>query len=1170
MSAKKLSIACLLGFCLFGFQSLGWAQANRGAISGTVLDASGAVVPGVPITATDLNQGVKYPATSTSGGVFVIPNLTVGQYRVEAELKGFKKFVEEPVSVITGSTTSVNITLQVGETTQQVTVTAAPSPLQTDDAQISYQMDHKMYQELPLTMNGQSIDGSGRRQVNQFILMMPGVDTNIEGDTLGRKFNGAQYYQGLMLIDGVATTISIDAGQAEFYAPPYESMQEFKLQTSNLTAEYGGASGLENLTMKSGTNRIHGNLYEFHRDMALNAKGFVNLPVKPLFIQNEYGGAMGGPVVIPHLYNGHNRTFFFATLGQFRNVGGPASTPTYTVPTAAERQGNFSALLATQGTQIYDPSTTTFNASTGKYVRQPFANNIVGPIVPQAAYWLKWIALPNLPGTNNGLVANFRDTVGTLLHDTTWSVKIDHAFSDGHRISWSYWGADRPNKSIADVYFTVPISQGFFFGGGQRVHDYYTISPNMQNEAFAGYTTYYQRSGVCAPGASLGDNPSGIPNLDYYNPQGTGQFRWGGGYFRSGGALKGCVPFGDGKFAGRNSNIFNLGDTVSYLHGKHNIKFGINGTKEYTTFRGLAGGWYTFAAAETNNPSATANTGDSFASFLLGQADSTSINGPNIGIQWHNPRMAAFVQDTWKLTSKFTINYGLRWDRPWPSTEKYGRIAGFSPKTPNPGAGGIPGAEVFLGTGTGRTGTFSFPGVHANNLEFGPRIGFAYALDAKTVIRTGYALMYTYGNGDAVGFDNGGTPWQSGIIKSAVNLASSDGGVTPGATLQGGLPVPSCALPCTSPTFANGGVPLLWDPNAGRDPYLQQWTFGVERYLPADFFIQAAYVGNKGNNLTGDNDNWNQLPVSYLTTYGSLLTQPYNSTAAVAAGIKAPYAGFSGSVGQALRPFPQYSGIADRFDPSGMNRYDSFQVSLRRQTGDLVTMVNYTGAKNLSNVGSGAFNGSFSPGPVLDTYNFRLDKAVDPLTPAKRLVVSWLYSFPVGKGKRFAGGVPGWVNQIIGNWQFGAIQTYRSGFNDSVGGGVPTSGIFNTSTRPNQLAGVPIRMSGCNNVILGSTVLANINAFAPNTALTLGNAPRVLANFRGCAWLSEDTTLQKQFPITEKVRFMIRVDVYNTFNRVKFSDPALNINSPTTFGKISSTDGYFQPRSFQLSGKLTW
>jgi hypothetical protein len=253
-----------------------------------------------------------------------------------------------------------------------------------------------------------------------------------------------------------------------------------------------------------------------------------------------------------------------------------------------------------------------------------------------------------------------------------------------------------------------------------------------------------------------------------------------------------------------------------------------------------------------------------------------------------------------------------------------------------------------------------------------------------------------------------------------------------------------------------------------------------------------------------------------------------------------------------------------------MNRYDSFQMSLRRQTGDLLTMVNYTGAKNLSNVGSGAFNGSFSPGPVLDTYNKRLDKAVDPLTPAKRLVVSWLYSFPVGKGKRFASGVPGWVNQIIGNWQFGAIQTYRSGFNDSVGGGVATSGIFNTSTRPNQLAGVPIRMSGCNNVILGSTVLANINAFAPNTALTLGNAPRVLANFRGCAWLSEDTTLQKQFPITEKVRFMIRVDVYNTFNRVKFSDPALNINSATTFGKISSTDGYFQPRSFQLSGKLTW
>ena len=554
---------------------------------------------------------------------------------------------------------------------------------------------------------------------------------------------------------------------------------------------------------------------------------------------------------------------------------------------------------------------------------------------------------------------------------------------------------------------------------------------------------------------------------------------------------------------------------------------------------------------------------------MLGLSDTDTINGPNIGIGLHNPRMGAFVQDTWKVTSKFTVSYGLRWDRPWETTEAHQRIAGFSPTAINP-ADGIPGAEVFLGFGPGRTNSVTFPGVHVDNLQFGPRIGFAYALDSKTVIRAGYALMYTYGNGDAAGFDLGGTPWEAGIIKDAVALASSNNGVTPADTLQGGLPIPSCPLPCLNPNFINGGTPLFWDPRAGHDPYLQQWTFGVERYLPAGFFVQAAYVGNKGNNLTGDNNNIDQLPVSDLSTYGTLLTQPYNSAAAVAAGIKAPFPGFSGSVGQALRPFPQYASIADRFDPSGMNRYDSLQISARKTTGDLVTMINLTDAKNLTDVSSGAFNGSFVPGAVLDTNNFRLEKANDPLVPLRRFVLTWLYSIPMGKGKRFASGIPSWANQVIGGWQFGAIQTYRTGFYDSVGGGVATSGIFNTETRPNELAGVPVRLSGCNNIVLASNVLANINAFSENTSTTLGDAPRVLSSFRGCAWLGEDTTLQKQFPIKERVHFMLRVDVYNTFNRTKFSDPSLNINSPATFGKITSIDGYYQPREFQLSGKLNF
>jgi hypothetical protein len=1172
---KKLSTAFLLGVCMFCVQGLGWAQGSRGSISGTVLDASGAVVPAVPVTATDISRGVKYSATATSAGVYTIPSLTVGQYKVEAEMSGFKKFVEEQVEVITGSVTTVNIILQVGAITQQVNVTGSTPLLQTDDAQVSHLMSAKMYQELPLTMNGIAINGSGRRQPEQFILTEPGVDTNIEGDILGKKFNGSQFYSGILLIDGVGTTTSIDGGQFEFASPPYEAMQEFKVQTANLPAEYGGGTGLENLTMKSGTNDYHGNLYEYHRDAGITARGFNPVTKKSKFIQNEFGGTIGGPVVIPHVYNGHNRTFFFGSFGGFLTVGGPPSVPTYTVPTAAERQGDFSALLlpANGGITIYNPATTTFNASTGKYVRTPFAGNIVGPIVPQAAYWLKWIAMPNLPGGSGGLFNNFSDTVGNRLHEWVWSAKVDHAFNDRHRISWSYWANDRWSINYGDVYFSVPIPSSYLHGGGHRVHDYYSITPNLQNEFVVGYTPYYQRTRVCSPGSELGNNPAGVPNLELYNPGGTGQFRFGGstvGYFRSGGALQGCIPLGGGIYGGRNSNVGSLGETMNYLRGKHNLKFGVNGSKEVSTARavGQSTGWFTFAGLETAQPGVT--NGDSFASFLLGQVDSSSVAGPNIGVAWNNPKLGAFLQDTWKLTSKFTISYGVRWDRPWQSTETHGRVAGLSPSTANSAAGNRLGAMMFLGNGTGRTGTNTFPFVHASNREFGPRIGFAYALDSKTVIRAGYALMWAYGNGDAIGFDNGGAPWQQGIAKLGKTLTSPNSGVTPATTLTTGLPIPTCALPCTDPTFANGGIPMLWDPNAGREPYIQQWTFGIQRNLPGGFFVNAAYVGNKGNNLTGDNDNWNQLPVSYLTTYGSVLTQPYNSTAAIAAGITAPYAGFSGNAGQALRRYPQYSAIADRFDPSGMNRYDALQVSLRKQVGDLQAMVHFTGAKNLSNVGSGAFNGSFSPGPALDTYNLGLEKALDPLTPNRKLVATWLYSLPIGKGKRYAGGAHGVVNQLIGNWEFGAIQTYRSGFPNSVGGGIATAGIFNTETRPNMLPGVPVRLTGCNNVILNNTVLANISAFSANTSLTLGNAPRILNNFRGCAWLGEDFTAQKIFPITEKVRLMFRTDFYNIFNRHKFSDPSLNINSPATFGKIGGVDSYYQPRSVQFAMKLIW
>jgi hypothetical protein len=1150
-----------------------WAQGNRGAIAGTVLDASGAVVPDVPITITDLSRGLKYPITSTGAGNFVVSGLTVGDYRVEAQKQGFKGFVQEPVTVLTGSTTTVNITLEVGAVTQQVSVTGSTPLLQTTDAQVSNMMSSKMYRELPLALTSISGYGSGRRQPEQFILFEPGVTSTRESDILNKTFNGSKTNAGLLMIDGVVTPNSMEGGQFEFASPPYEAMEEFKVQTSNLPAGYGGGAAVENLTMRSGTNNYHGDLFEFARTAALNGRGQTPTPIRSKLVMNEFGGVFGGPVVVPKVYNGHNRTFFFVTAEKFSLRGGPPSRPVYTVPTAAERQGDFSALLqpANGGIVIYDPSTTTFNPATGKYVRQAFPNNIITPMVSQATYWLPWIASPNLPGSNGGLFNNFQDTVTSSTNDWVWSAKFDHSFNDRNRITWSYWGDDRTALSLSYRFFTVPATPGFNHGGGHRLHYYASVGPNMQNDAFVGYTQYASISGACSQGSELGDNPEHIPNLDYYNPGGTGAFRWYGSasiqYFNAGANLNGCWPLSPGVYPGYPMESWHVGDTLSDLRGRHNMTFGLDASLEYNTARESAGGWYQFAGLETAQPGVT--LGDAFASFLLGYADYSSISGPNVVVQFHNPKLAGFAQDEWKATTKFTVNYGLRYDVPWVTTESFDRMAGLDPLAPNPGAGNLPGAMVYLGSGPGRTGTSSFRGVHASRREFQPRLGFAYAFDSKTVIRGGYSLTFTYGNGDAIGFDEGGTPWQNGIAKFAAILSSPDNGVTPATTLQGGLPIPSHSLPITDPTYANGGTPMLWDPNSGTEPYIQQWTFGIQRYLPGNFFVSAAYVGNKGTRLTSDSDNWDQLPVSYMTTYGTLLTQPYNSAAAIAAGIKAPYAGFSGSVGQSLRPFPQYSAIADRFDPDGLSRYDALQMSLRKQMGDFQLMLNFTGQKALSNGNQNTFRAAFTPGSAADTHDLGLEKALLTSQPTRRLTASWLYEIPVGKGKRFASKAHGVGNQVIGGWELAANQEYADGLPLSPGGGVPNP-IFNTTTRPNLLSGVPLALHNCSNIAVNSTVLYNINAFASNNSLQLGTAPPVLPASRGCAWLDEDVSVLKQFPISERVHLEFRSEFYNLFNRTKWASPSMSIANSGTFGKIAGTDSYFQPRIVQFAMKLIW
>ncbi len=1175
MTRRVLSVACLFLLSVCGMQTLAWAQENRGGITGTVQDSSGAVVPGVSITAIDVAQGLRYPATSTSAGVYVIPNLTVGAYRVEAIKKGFKTSILEGVTVFTGGTTTANITLQVGAVAQSVTVTSSASLLQTDGAQVTPLIEGKMYEELPLSMNANAAEASGRRQMEQFLYTEPGGNTTVEGDTYGKWFNGNQYNTAQVLIDGVSIPNFWQTGNVDQYSPPYESMAEFKVVTSNGAPEYGGGTFVENFTMKSGTNNFHGDLFEFVRNNILDAKGEAYTPVANELRMNEFGGTIGGPLSIPKLYDGHNRTFFYVAVGDYENRGGPPVAPIRTVPTAAERQGDLSALLNTQyfstPIQVYNPFNNTCGPSgTGSGTsRCAFANNQI-PVSATAKFYEQIVALPNLPGTNGGNLNNYQDSANTDTTDWTWSAKIDHSFNDRNRVSWSYWGDDTFAVYYGDQYVLTNPEDALWHGGGHRAHYYASIRPNTVNDFYAGYTILWRpvECYTASPVFNLGTevNPANIPGTTTYLPTGAPTMAMGSGpiqYFRSGVGPTTCatVPGTDNEYAFDTPDT-QVGDILDHIQGRHHLKFGGNIEKGYDTIRAAGSGSFNFTNLETSQIG-NAASGDEWASFLIGAADSYSITGPAYNYQWHSSRGAVFAQDDFKITKKLTFDYGLRWDLPAVEKMKNNLLSGFDPTVPNPGAGNIPGAYVFLGYGTGRTGSSTFRGVHASLHEFQPRLGLAYSYDDKTVFRVGYGINFSFGNATNVGTMT--RQWEQGQATFSASQVTPDQGVTP-VLVSNGVGSPTTPLPNLNPNLFNGASPNYWDSASGLEPYVQQWNVGIQRYLPHGFFLDVGYIGAHGNHLEANLDEPNQLPISYLTTYGSLLTQAYNSPAAIAAGIQAPYAGFTGTAAQALRRFPQYQTINDNFDPSGMNDYNSLQVVLRKQVGDLHLNVNYVGQKNLGDVPTnGANSGNVG---VLDAYDLHLDKSEQPSEPTRRLVGSWLWDVPVGKGKRYAEGINNITDYVIGGWEVGAIQTYQNGYILSPGG-ANTNPIFNTDPRPNELAGVPVVLHSCSDVQIGS-VLDNINAFALNNPLQLGTAPRTLRAGRGCGRYEEDFDLQKAFPIRERAHVEFRSEFYNGFNRHKFADPSLSVNSPSTFGEITTNDSGYQPRIIQLALRLIW
>ena len=1106
------------------------AQTFLGTITGRVLDASGSVVANAKVAATNTATNAIYRTATNQTGNYVLAQLPLGKYEVAIEAVGFRRYVRKNIELNVAQTISLNDALEVGTVEQTVEVTSSSGLLETSTSDLGTTIQRNKLMELPLFVGG------AMRNLEQFIFLAPGVT----GDSVNTQISGSPNRAKEVLVDGIASTGVESGGVIPGSArPSVETIGEFKLLRANFNAEYGRTGGgMQIFTTRSGTNELHGAVFDYLRNDKLDARGFYQR-TRPVNRQNEFGASVGGPVWLPGLYDGRNKTFFYFVYSGFRFRQGPANALLNVLPNDY-RQGDFTRL----GQPIYDPSTTASTAN--GFTRTPFA----GARIPTSRFSsVARNILPQLPTpTNDGLFTNFvsigRGSAGT----NQGNVKIDHNFSELNRLSGYFYMERFVQREPEGV--PGPTTQRRATTSrnvwGRITHDL-VLSPTLLNHLNIGYTRFL--TGI----------ESYSLNQDWPTKIGLNGIEQGAGNFFP------CVQFvsagydalGDTNCNGtvkQANNAIQINESISKVRGNHNFKVGID--YRWTETNGIdnyqAAGLFQFNALETALPG-TPRTGNAVASFLLGQ-----VNRGTTRVFAYYPRnryqyFAAYAQDDWKATRKLTVNFGLRWDVFYPRAEKLNNLSTFDPTTPNPAAGGRPGALIFLGDGPGRSGRSSF--ADTDYKAFGPRLGLAYQVNGKTVVRTGYGIYYALGNANAGLRDSLNS--SAGFIATPV-FESLDAGVTPGFDWDAGFPQNFARPPFIDPSAANGADVRLIGRNDGRAPYFQNWTFTIEREIVPRMNVEVAYLGTKGTRLGTNLVRMNELPPSLLNQ-GALLTRAFNSPEAIAAGITSPYAGFRGSVAQALRPFPQYLNLFNRADPNGNSTYHSLQTQLTvRAAKGFDVLMSYTFAKTISDADVLAGGG----GSGQTHYNRRLEKAIAITDIPHVFNLSYSYELPFGPGKAMLrqGGA---IGKVVGGWVFTGIHQYATG--------VPivltannTLPLFNGLLRPDVVSGVTLEgVRG--NFDPAANLWINPAAFRVPQALTFGSSARSHASLRAPNTYNENFGLLKKVAVWERATVTFRAELFNALNRTVFAAPQANVSN-AAFGRISAQQN--SPRQGQLALRL--
>jgi hypothetical protein len=1163
---------CALAISVLGTAPYVFSQSNNASIDGDITDSSGAVIQGAKVVLESKDTKETSTFVSDANGLYSFRNVVPGTYQLTVAAQGFGDYVQDGILVRVGYPIRQNIQLKLATAAQRVEVTADASPLNYENAELRGSIDPQVIQEVPLLVAG------SMRSAANFASILPGVVRGT-GDASGAHVNGGQSQTGIVVLDGIALynssgTQGLTGAILDFPQSP-DLISEFQVLTSNYDAQYGSAGGVTVENVRSGTNTFHGTAYEFNRNTAFNAVQWgIPAEAKAQDVENDFGGNFGGPLKLPFWKNRDHRTFFFANFEAFR-IRGALNRPTISIPSLAERQGDFRDWTDPDTGDlipIYDPAThQQFMGCDGS------TPNVICADDPRlqnslAKQWFQFLPDPTSPDPlNNYLAPALPAFLGTDAYSIT--EKIDEYIGSKDHISEMFYYKYLPRTTFSTLPVTISSSgTSFKRTSVWRVAWDHTFSPRLVNHlAFGFQNDKFYGGGIDGDFADRLPQIAGVASHEY-PPQ----------VFFSDGFETFGTGAGDPNIQPWLAPAYIVNDAVSMTLGKHTISFGgeVRLAQNSATFLGGQSGSFGFDRGET---SLDRVGGSPIASFLLEQVDSASANFyTSTGIDGRTNSFSLFAGDIWRVTPKLTISPGIHWEVDPPPLDAKDHFSYFDPNLPNPGAGNLPGAVAFAGSGPGRSGR-RFP----EDTWYGgiaPRIGVAYALTAKTVIRSGYGLFY----------DNANMPgWASGISQDGYNatavFSSSSGGTQAAFILSDGLPPDHPVPPNLVSTFDNGGNTPVYRPRkANRLPYGQQWNLTVEHEFTGRDYVSASYVGTKGTRLLSQVSPINVVDPRFLAL-GAQLYDTFQPGDTEVDGVPAPFPDFATvmtgcdpSVAQALQPFPQYcNSIYGLNENQGSSTYHSFQLKAEhRFSKGLWALLSYTNSKLITNADlAQSFSASYFS-PFQSSRNRSL--ALEDVPQALNLAYN--YELPFGHGKAWLN-QGGLANALLGGWTFNGVYRVQSGIPFQI-----TSSNCNVPPQFIQFC-VPALLPGASPFLQSPThfdpskPVLNVDSFerfepGGSFDFNTGTGPRV-QNFRQPGFSDFDIGLQKMFHITERFTFQLRGDAFNVFNAHHFNSVGAFIQSYGNGGSSFNTDvaspdfgmwngGVSQPRNIQVSGRISF